>query len=371
MVTSEQLTSPGSKYPVKAAENNLKKLWKKLVEAEENSKFWKRVLKEQRVTRQIWDILTREIKTRKSRQTKANHEQVNREEIMRVGGGGEGEVVPGDQDIKVEANTYKVIMENKIKDAKVHEKEVRRKKRDIVMEYKKTEPNQKKRKWVLGKNKEYGDKERKKERKKLDKKLSRMKKIKFRSKKRNKGDNIEIPLPDIIKEYGDLSIFKVKDEERRIAGRAPPVILGDIKLSREEEELLSLGPKFTVAEEEVNETDLIEELEKALVKLKIGLIEETEAIKKREEEEAEYGGSGKTVEETQEEKEERKWESVKRTQVMDFENNTWDLGRLRPTGMKYNKRMKLPKGGDRGIEAEFEIRRREIRRVVEEYNERI
>ena len=230
----------------------------------------------------------------------------------------------------------------------------------------KTEPNQKKRKWVLGKNKEYGDRERKKERKKLDKKLSRMKKIKFRSKKRNKGDNIEIPLPDIIKEYGDLSIFKVKDEERRIAGRAPPVILGDIKLSREEEELLSLGPKFTVAEEEVNETDLIEELEKALVKLKIGLIEETEAIKKREEEEAEYGRSGKTVEETQEEKEERKWESVKRTQVMDFENNTWDLGRLRPTGMKYNKRMKLPKGGDRGIEAEFEIRR-----VVEEHNTRV
>ena len=125
-----------------------------------------------------------------------------------------------------------------------------------------------------------------------------------------------------------------------------------------------------MAEEEVNETDLIEELEKALVKLKIGLIEKTEEIKRREEEEAEYGGSINAEEETKAEKEEREWESVKRTQVMDFANNTWDLGRVRPTGMKYNKRMKLPKGGDRSIEAEFEIRRREVKRVLEKYSER-
>lgn len=278
MVTSEQSPSPGSKCPVKAADNNLKKLWKKLIEAEENSKFWKRALKDNRVTRQIWEILTKEVKTRKSKQAVAKHEQFIREGTIGVDRSVERKLISGEEDKRLEVNTYKVIMGNKIKDAKAHEKEIRRRKRDAIMTYKKTEPNQKKRRWVLGRHKELGDKERKRERKKLDKKLSRMKKIKFQKKKDKEEEGRRKPLPDIIKEYGDLSLFKVIKEERKISGRAPPVILGDIKLSREEEELLSLGPKFTVAEEEVNETDLIEELEKALVKLKIGLIEKTEEM---------------------------------------------------------------------------------------------
>jgi hypothetical protein len=61
-----------------------------------------------------------------------------------------------------------------------------------------------------------------------------------------------------------------------------------------------------------------------------------------------------------------KWLEKKGEFIYDFEDNTLDFGRSKPTRWKGNKRISLPKSGSASLEAYFEIRRREASRTFDE-----
>ena len=147
-------------------------------------------------------------------------------------------------------------------------------------------------------------------------------------------------------EFGDLRIFRgitIQPE-----GRKPTVTSKEVILSKDEEEVVSRNPKFAVRSMMSKERFMVE-VEKGLCKKQYADIGK-EVV------------AGVTVEELALDKEDKgimreaEWQGRKSEMPYDFEMKDLDLGRLKATGMKGNKRVTLPKTKDVQAEALREVR---------------
>ena len=149
-------------------------------------------------------------------------------------------------------------------------------------------------------------------------------------------------------EFGKLRIFQgitIQPEESK-----PPVTSEEVVLSKDELEVLSKNPKFAVRSM-MSKGKFMAEYEKGLCKKKYSDIGK-EMVE------------GKVVEEEPIDEEDRRimeeaaWQERKSELVYDFESKHLDFGRLKPTGMNKNKRVKLPKASSIQLEAFLEVRRK-------------
>ena len=149
-------------------------------------------------------------------------------------------------------------------------------------------------------------------------------------------------------EFVNLKIFNgknIRQEEKK-----PPVICGDVELSKYELEVLSKNPKFAVRAMMSKEKFMVE-FEKGMVKKLYSDIGK-EVV------------DGVTVIETPIDEEDKRvmkeaeWQERKSQLVYDFEHKEMDFGRMRATEMKGNKRVVLPKASNIQVEALMEVRRK-------------
>ena len=149
-------------------------------------------------------------------------------------------------------------------------------------------------------------------------------------------------------EFGNLKIFNgitIQPEERK-----PPVSSKEVVMSKDELEILSKNPKFAVRAL-MNKERFMVEYEKGLCKKKYSDIGK-EVVE------------GKVVEEEPIDEEDKRimkeaaWQERKSELVYDFESKNLDFGRQKATGMKRNKRVKLPKADSIQLEAFLEVRRK-------------
>ena len=251
-------------------------------------------------------------------------------------------------------DTDEFLMKKKLKDSKKSEKLVRRERNDIStnLEIMLGDASNKYRR-IVGRAKQLVDGRKKSIKKKNKQKID---KYKVEHKKKEEAKRIA-NLPEECKEYEALRALrgtKIDPEPPK-----PPVITNpEITLSKAELKILSKSPKFTlrnILDKEIYMT----EIEKGLIKEKyrrIGLDEH----------------KGEIIEEIYECEEDKlkaehiKWLEKKGELIYDFEDNTLDFGRSKPTRWKGNKRISLPKSGSASLEAYFEIRRREASRTFDE-----
>ena len=124
---------------------------------------------------------------------------------------------------------------------------------------------------------------------------------------------------------------------------------GGVQLTKDEEKVLCLPPKFAVYEK----IDLISceaQIEKGLAKLRWSVLRKADD---------ETGDAG---EREVEREEERAW-------PFDMENGTFDLRYLRPTDLPFNKRVCLPTALEDDKEIDMQHLKRKLMRVTEEYIE--
>ena len=143
-------------------------------------------------------------------------------------------------------------------------------------------------------------------------------------------------LKEELEEFAKLRVFnniQITPEKPK-----PPVIASkNVTLSEDELAILARGPKFTLRNV-LSKERYMAEVEKGLVKKKIGDIGKEEV-------------DGKIVEEEYENDEEREiaeyseWLETKSTSIYDFENKNINFGRSRATNWKGNKRITLRKAG--------------------------
>ena len=82
--------------------------------------------------------------------------------------------------------------------------------------------------------------------------------------------------------------------------------------------------------------------------------------------------NGKVVPEewdSQNDKDKSEWLGEKSSLIYDMEDQSLDFSRLRPTDWKTNKRITLPKGGSKSLEAFLEICRNEASRIFDKCEE--
>ena len=188
--------------------------------------------------------------------------------------------------------------------------------------------------------------------------LKNKRKIKKYQKEKDKADLDEISShAEELGEFANLRVFNNKEiipEEPK-----PPMVASkDIVLSEDEMAILKRGPKFTLRNVLSKEV-YMREVEKGLVKKKIGDIGKEEV-------------DGKVVEDEFENEEDKKvaeyseWLEAKSTCIYDFENKNINFGRSRATNWKGNKRIKLPKAGSTQLESYLDVRRRDAEKIYDE-----
>ena len=150
-----------------------------------------------------------------------------------------------------------------------------------------------------------------------------------------------------------LPLLMILPHHIRLPHHKPPVITCEsIKLSDDENLLLSKNPKYAIRKMLNRETYLVE-FEKSMIKEKFGRIGKDEV-------------DGKVVIDLDDDKvtlEMAEWLEMKSRLVYDFEDNNMDLGRCKATDWKTNKRITLPKSGSAKLEAYMEVRRAEANKL--------
>ena len=160
-----------------------------------------------------------------------------------------------------------------------------------------------------------------------------------------------------MEEYGHLRVFS-KDmfEEIKVVEQKVPVI-GEILLSKDEENLLKRSPKFALMPT-LNEDTMREDMEKAYSLVRIEL---------RDEEDAEQSKDEAEIEKAEIEKEKSDEEAAKCRQVFDPINNTFDQRKRRVTDLVECSRVVLPKPLGVNREAQIENRRQVHEKIYQDY----
>ena len=204
------------------------------------------------------------------------------------------------------------------------------------------------------------NKQRQKIQQKHKKKISSYKsKTKAKAKKMNdkQKDPKKYNIPRELDRYTDIKVFS-SNEEITPEDMKPPVIIGeDVVLTEEEEEVLKLGPKFTLRRVLDRETFLVE-VEKALAKERYGKINEEDEV-------GEPLGLKDDKEDNDKIREEEEWQETKSSLIFDKEDNNVNFSRTRATNMKNNKRIHLPRPLPPSQEAMMELRKIEALKIYD------
>ena len=156
--------------------------------------------------------------------------------------------------------------------------------------------------------------------------------------------------PADLQEYEDvLTVFDKKKYQELLIDSYDVKIIGDIKISSEEEKVLKLHPKFCVIDR-LQEVEFEQEQEASLAKMRMEIAKEEE-------------NSELTVEEIQEKQE---LEAANR-QVFDSFDKNFDARRRRVTDLPECSRITLPKPLNSEQEAAIELRKRTQKQIFKEY----
>ena len=169
------------------------------------------------------------------------------------------------------------------------------------------------------------------------------------NKKDSKQEDEEHEAPEDLKQYDSAKIFNKKWYENLKPDSYSVKVIGDIELSKEEEEVLKMHPKFCVVDK-ISSTDFEHEQETALAKMRMEITREAEL----------EGLTQEQVAEVQEQ------EAVCR-QVYDPINKKYDARRRRATDLPSCPRVTLPKPLHPDEEAKIELRRNSQQEVFKKY----
>ena len=201
-----------------------------------------------------------------------------------------------------------------------------------------------------------------------------LKKVEFLMKKYKKSED---PLDELTSDdrtkYGGARIFNDDSMMRRMDDDKPVIVLREnevITLSKDEESVLALGPKFCVLNN-LNDEEFERELEESIVKLRWELMSEELELKEKKkfgEEAWDNLNLFYTEEELRLEKIEKQLDEAKMRQIYDDEERSLNFAKRRVSDIKGNARVILPKRmRDFELETRLETLRVECRGVFSEY----
>jgi DNA-binding Lrp family transcriptional regulator len=283
---------PSRAKRVYQAENELKKIMVKVMEAELRTKLLETLTKEGLATKEVAKFVKNQVKTRKVRKEGDYTDMLKSRMIEKI------------EDSKTDANKLR-------KDRK----EKRRELGKVV------NPESSKCRNIM---------------KKLDEKKNKIRetvKIKNREKLKETREYLKDHLlenkfstpQEYPEKYAELRIFKGEDIPPEPP--KPPVIASkNMTLYEEEELILSKGPKFTLRNI-LDKASYLEETEKCFIKEKYNRIGKEEK-------------DGIVIEEPDEE---TKWLETQRSMLYNFEEKNINFGKAKPTNWKNIKRVHLPR----------------------------
>ena len=201
-----------------------------------------------------------------------------------------------------------------------------------------------------------------------------LKKVEFLMKKYKKSED---PLDELTSDdrtkYGGARIFNDDSMMRRMDDDKPVIVVREnevITLSKDEESVLALGPKFCVLNN-LNDEEFERELEESIVKLRWELMSEElelEEKKKFGEEAWDNIDLLYTEEELRNQKLENQIEEAKLIMVYNDEDKSINFSKRRVTDMKGNARVIMPKRvKDFDLETKLETLRVELKGVFSRY----
>ena len=253
-------------------------------------------------------------------------------------------------DIKSERKVVTEAMRTKLRDEKLYHGELTRERnqwrraiKDLLGESSKTTRSVIK--YLRGEAK--GEKTRYKE--KYDEKLKHLKK-KFKKTDESKLDDV----PKDLLDYEDLRIFSEKMFKTIEKEEIEITCIGEVRLSKEEKEILRLQPKFALLKN-LDEDDLEWDRELGFGKLRYELGRENDEELEDE------------IEMTEEEAQKLESLENKTRQVFDPETKTFDFRKQRVTDIEDNVRVTLPKPLKPPDEAAIEMRREIYRKLEADY----
>ena len=174
-------------------------------------------------------------------------------------------------------------------------------------------------------------------------------KKKFNLENDKKSDQAEVP--EDIQEFEDVIALDKKKYENLQPDSYEIKIIGDVKLTSEEEAVLKLHPKFCVLEN-LTRTGLEQEQEAALAKLRMEINKENEQ-------------KGMTEEEIQESQE----DEARGRQVFDPSDKKYDARKRKVTDLRECARITLPKPLTAEQEAQLETSRNTQQEIFQEYRQ--
>ena len=206
----------------------------------------------------------------------------------------------------------------------------------------------------------------KEEEKRLRKKLENIERM-----RKEKKEKILDICPDEIKEYKDAKVFDKKKFYDMVKEDVSIRVVGDIELSKEENEFLKLNPKFAVMERLMSETMEVE-TESAAAKYRYHIIKEDEVIDDDviDDDDDENVKKKKRRRLNTEEEEMMKEIEVldaEGRQVFDVITKTFDYSMKRSTDLNENAAVKLPQPSDPGTESSINVLKRRIMEVFRAY----